>query len=77
VPHDPNRKFLAKLNPNATPGSMARRAAINCVVAAVLYGAGAVLHFNPRFQPSWIEFALFLAIAAFVAVVCEWQDTPD
>jgi hypothetical protein len=50
---------------------MARWAAINCIVAAIRYGAEAVFHFNPKAQPWWMGFA------AFVGEVCEWQDTPD
>jgi len=65
--------FLTKLNPNATPRSIVRRAGINCIIAATLWALAVIFRFNPNFQPSWWAFALWMACAVLVGIVWEWQ----
>ena len=69
--------FLTKLNPNATPRSIVRRAGINCIIAAGLWALAVVFRFNPKFQPNWWAFALWMACAALVGAVWEWQVPPE
>jgi hypothetical protein len=68
--------FVAKLNPNATWRSVVRRSILNCIIASSLWGLAVVFLFNPRFQPSWWAFAIFIICAALAGAVWEWQVAP-
>jgi hypothetical protein len=68
--------FLTRLNPKATARSVIRRACIMCAVAAALFGLCLIFRPNPKWEPSWIDFAWTLICAAVVGAVWEWQ-VPD
>ena len=70
-------EFLAKLNPNATWRSVLRRSIISCIAAPGLWGLAVIFRFNPKFQPTWWTFALFMICAALVGAVWKWQVAPD
>ena len=61
----PERRFLSKLNPDATSGSVVRYGLLSAVVAAALYGLLAYLRLNERFQPTWWGFVAFVLIGFF------------
>lgn len=68
--------FLAKFNSKATLGSMVRRICITCIIAAVIWAFALIFRFNPKWQSSWGMFALWMACAAVVGAIYEWQ-VPD
>jgi hypothetical protein len=65
--------FLAKTNPKATLYSVFRRAGLAVLVSSALWGAARVFRFNPEFEPTWPMFILWIACAACVGAVYEWQ----
>jgi len=69
--------FLAKFNPKATWRSVVRRSIFSCIIAASLWGMAVVFRVNPKFQPSWWAFAIFMVCAALVGAVWEWQVAPE
>jgi hypothetical protein len=70
-------EFFAKLNPRATPRSVLCRALISCVVSAGLWGVAVIFRFNPKFQPTWWAFIIFMLCAALVGAVWQWQVAPE
>jgi hypothetical protein len=69
--------LLTKLNPKATRRSVARRALVSCIIAAGLWSLAVIFHFNPKFQPTWWAFVVFMICAAIVGAVWEWQVAPE
>jgi hypothetical protein len=64
---------LEKLNPNATPRTVARAAVIYGAIAAVLVLI--VRHFNPNWQQHmhWLVYVGLVLLGAGVGAVSEWQ----
>jgi hypothetical protein len=69
--------FLARLNGKATVRSVIRSTCITCVIAAALWLLCLIIRPNPDWRPNWITFAWWLACAALVGAVCEWQIPDD
>ena len=67
------RKFLGKLNPDATPRSVLRRAGLTSAAGACLWGLAFMLRPNPEFQPTLWTLVLFVFTGFVVGVVWEWQ----
>jgi hypothetical protein len=68
-------RFLEKLNPDATPRSMARRAVRNAAIAAA--SLLPARHYVRDFDLPWLLFAMAVVLAAGVGVVLEWQEPEE
>jgi hypothetical protein len=65
--------FLTRVNPKATRWSVVRCACMMVLIASALWGLCLIFRPNPKWQPSWPFFVLWLCGAALVGAVWEWQ----
>jgi hypothetical protein len=66
-------RFLAKLNPEATPRSVVRSVFLSCLGAAAVWFLLILFPDNPMWKPNLPMFLLWEVCAGLAGAVIEWQ----